>query len=74
MWVRMYARMLDVVKERPQPSKGLEGAFTCGDPLVRAAQQEVLGQAPGLGPGPNWAGGPGLPVWVRTCFCKSRRS
>lgn len=29
--------------------------------------------SPGQWPGLNWAGraGPGLPVWVRTCFCKS---
>lgn len=46
-----------------------EGAFTCGDPLCEGGSAV----SPRQWPGHNWAGraGPGLPVWVRTCFCKS---
>ena len=55
-----------------------EGAFTCGDGLCeggsgRGPAEQGAGRALGSEPGLNGAGraGPGLPVWVRTCFCRS---
>lgn len=77
MWVRTCTlRMLDVVKERPQPSKGhRKGRSPVEMGYVRVALKGSRGAGRALGsePGLNGAGraGPSLPVWVRTCFCRS---
>lgn len=74
MWVRTCTlRMLEVVKERPQPSKGhRNGRSPVEMECVGWAGSGSGGHARVRTPGPSVnRAGPNLPVWVRTCFCRS---